>query len=76
MTLFSVCFCVIILSAAQLFTIRYKESVKFANVYYGDLPEAIFNTAVYFKNSYEDEWITDPFAKKMILDVEFYVFRN
>lgn len=45
-------------------------------VYYGDLPEAIFNTAVYFKNSYEDEWITDPFAKQMILDVEFYVFRN
>ncbi len=45
-------------------------------VYYGDLPEAIFNTSVYFKNSYEDEWITDPFAKQMILDVEFYVFRN
>ena len=39
-------------------------------VYYGDLPEAIFNTAVYFKNSYEDEWITDPFAKQMVLDVD------
>ena len=39
-------------------------------VYYGDLPEAIFNTSVYFKNSYEDEWITDPFAKQMILDVD------
>lgn len=33
-------------------------------------PEAIFNTAVYFKNVYEDSWITDSFAKKMILDVD------
>lgn len=39
-------------------------------VYYGNMPEAIFNTAVYFKNVYEDEWITDPVAKEMILDVD------
>lgn len=40
------------------------------NVYYGDLPEAIYSTAVYFKNLYEDRWITDEFAKKMILDID------
>lgn len=40
------------------------------NIYYGKMPEAIFNTAVYFKNVYEDSWITDPFAKEMILDVD------
>lgn len=40
------------------------------NIYYGKMPEAIFNTAVYFKNVYEDEWITDPFAREMILDVD------
>ncbi len=40
------------------------------NVYYGKMPESIFNTAVYFKNVYEDEWITDPLARKMILDVD------
>lgn len=40
------------------------------SVYYGDMPEAIYNTAIYFKNSYEDEWITDSFAKEMILDVD------
>ncbi len=34
------------------------------------MPEAIFNTAVYFKNVYEDEWITDPVAREMILDVD------
>ena len=34
------------------------------NIYYGRMPEAIFNTAVYFKNVYEDSWITDFFAKE------------
>ena len=40
------------------------------NIFYGNMPEAIFNTAVYFKNTYEDSWITDEFAKEMILDVD------
>ncbi|MDE6965158.1 MAG: DUF4869 domain-containing protein [Lachnospiraceae bacterium] len=40
------------------------------NIYYGNMPEAIFNTSVYFKNVYEDEWITDPVAREMILDVD------
>lgn len=40
------------------------------NIYFGKMPEAIFNTSVYFKNVYEDRWITDPFAKEMILDVD------
>ena len=39
-------------------------------VYYGNMLEAIFNTAVYFKNVYEDKWITDPVAREMILDVD------
>lgn len=37
------------------------------NIYDGNMPEAVFNTAVYFKNAYEDEWITDPIAREMIL---------
>lgn len=40
------------------------------NVYYGNMSEAIFNTSVYFKNAYEDEWIIDPVAREMILDVD------
>lgn len=40
------------------------------NIYYGNMPKAIFNTSVYFKNAYEDAWITDPVAKEMILDVD------
>ena len=39
-------------------------------IYYGIMPEAIFNTAVYFKNVYEDSWITDPVAKEMIFDID------
>ncbi len=34
------------------------------------MPEAVFNTSVYFKNVYEDSWITDPMAKEMILDID------
>ncbi|WP_411338358.1 DUF4869 domain-containing protein [Ruminococcus gauvreauii] len=30
------------------------------------MPEAIYNPAVYFKNTYEDEWIMDELSKEMI----------
>ena len=40
------------------------------NIFYGDMPEAIYNTAVYFKNVYEDEWITNPLSREMIADVD------
>lgn len=40
------------------------------NIFFGNMPNAIFNTAVYFKNAYEDSWITDPVAREMIHDVD------
>lgn len=40
------------------------------NIYFGNMPEAIFNTSVYFKNAYEDAWITDLVAREMIFDVD------
>lgn len=40
------------------------------NVYFGDMPSAIFNTAVYFKNTYRDSWITNPLSVQMIKDVD------
>lgn len=40
------------------------------NIFYGDMQEAVYNTAAYFKYDYEDSWITDPFVKEMILDVD------
>ena len=40
------------------------------NIFYGDMKEAVYNTAAYFKCDYEDNRITDPFVKKMIKDVD------
>lgn len=40
------------------------------NVYFGDMPDAIYNTAVYFKNVYRDSWITNPLSVQMIKDVD------
>ena len=40
------------------------------NVYFGDMPDAIYNTAVYFKNTYRDKWITDEYSRRMIKDVD------
>jgi hypothetical protein len=34
------------------------------------MPDAVYNTAVFFKNDYEDEWIVDPFVREMIRDVD------
>ncbi|MBQ6635761.1 MAG: DUF4869 domain-containing protein [Lachnospiraceae bacterium] len=40
------------------------------HIFYGNMPEAIYNTTVYFKNTYLDEWITDPLDREMIADVD------
>ena len=40
------------------------------HIFLGDMPSAIYNTEVYFKNTYEDEWLLDDFAKKVILKVD------
>ena len=40
------------------------------NIFYVDMKDAVYNTAAYFKYDYEDNWITDPFVKKMIKDVD------
>lgn len=36
------------------------------NIFYGDMPEAIYNTVVYFKNVYEEEWILSERAREKI----------
>lgn len=40
------------------------------NVYFGDMPDAIYNTKVYFNNTYKDSWITNPLSKEMIKAVD------
>ena len=38
--------------------------------FYGDMPEAVYNPVIYFKNTYTDEWITDKLSREMIRDVD------
>lgn len=40
------------------------------NIYFGDMPDAIYNTSLYFDNAYLDSWITDDFAKKVIKSID------
>ncbi len=40
------------------------------NVYFGDMPEAIYNTSMYFRNAYKDSWITKPLSVEMIRDID------
>lgn len=39
-------------------------------IIYGDTKDSIYNTNVYFKNTYDAEWIESDLAKKMIKDVD------
>ena len=40
------------------------------NIYFGDMPTAIYNTEVFFKNTYEEGWLLDDFAKKVIEKID------
>lgn len=39
-------------------------------VFFGDMPGAIYNTATYFRNTYQDSWFEDEFAQRMIKSVD------
>lgn len=39
-------------------------------IIYGDAESSIYNTSVYFKNTYEPEWFASELAKEMIRDVD------
>lgn len=39
-------------------------------IFYGDMDDVIFNTSVYFKNTYQEKWITDELAVQMIRDID------
>ncbi len=40
------------------------------NIYFGDMSEAIYNTNVYFNNTYKDSWIVKPLSREIILEVD------
>ena len=39
-------------------------------IIFGEHEGVITNPAVYFKNTYEDEWITDELSRDMIRDID------
>ena len=40
------------------------------SIYFGDMPEAIYNTNTFFQNQYQDSWITKDLSKEIIRDVD------
>ena len=40
------------------------------NIFFGDMADAIYNTSVYFNNTYEDEWLIDDFAREVIKRID------
>lgn len=40
------------------------------SIFYGEMQEAIYNTSVYFKNTFRNEWLEDPLVIEMIKDVD------
>lgn len=40
------------------------------SVYFGDMPDAIYNTNIYFNNTYKDSWIVKPLSKEIINSVD------
>lgn len=40
------------------------------NIYFGDMPSAIYNTSGYFNNVYLDFWLDDPLDREMIQAID------
>ena len=40
------------------------------NVFFGDMPDVIYNPKIYFNNIYKDNWITKPLSKQIIQSID------
>ncbi len=40
------------------------------NIFYGNMPDAIYNTSTYFSNVFQKEWLDDAYVRKMIKNVD------
>lgn len=40
------------------------------HIVFGNMPEAIYNTEMYFKNTYMSEWLMDSFAQEVISKID------
>ncbi len=39
-------------------------------IHFGDMDGVVYNTSVYFNNTYSGDWFSDPFAQKMIASID------
>ena len=39
-------------------------------VFFGDMPDVIYNTSVYFDNTWLDNWFQDEMTKKIIKSID------
>ena len=39
-------------------------------IIFGDYKDTIYNTSLYFKNTYEGSWLLESNTKQMILDID------
>lgn len=65
-------FCFIKATRAKSFALGNTgtEVIFVLNIYFGPMPEAIFDTASYFNNTYLDSWLTEELSVRMIKDVD------
>lgn len=40
------------------------------SIYFGNMEEAIYDPSMYFRNQYEEKWITDKISKKIIQKID------
>ena len=40
------------------------------SIFYGDIPEAVYDPATYFKNTFTDAWIDNEISRKIISDID------
>ncbi len=39
-------------------------------IFFGEHPDEIYNTEVYYANQYDKNWVMDPFAQKIIREID------
>lgn len=45
-------------------------------IFLGDMPKAIYNTEIYFKNKYKESWLLEPLIQEMIKSIDGSVVVN
>ena len=48
----------------------YNKILIMLQIKYGNMPDAIYNTSVYFNNTYLDNWLDNPLAKEIIKKID------